>query len=53
VVSPAPLWYAQLVEGRRPDIAIIDDWTRLDEQLGDLTDVIDAKSTSRAAVVRP
>ena len=25
-----PLWYAQHVEGRRPDIAIIDDRTRLD-----------------------
>jgi glycosyltransferase involved in cell wall biosynthesis len=35
VVSPAPLWYAQLVEGRRPEIAIIDDRTRLDEQLGE------------------
>ena len=37
-----PLWYAQLVEGRRPDIAIIDDRTRLDERLGGITDVIDA-----------
>jgi hypothetical protein len=37
-----PLWYAHLVEGRRPDITIIDDRTRLDENLGELTDVIDA-----------
>jgi hypothetical protein len=37
-----PLWYAQLIEGRRPDIAVIDDRTRLDEHLGELTDVIDA-----------
>jgi transmembrane protein TMEM260 (protein O-mannosyltransferase) len=37
-----PLWYAQRVEGRRPDLAIIDDRTRLDEGLGELTDVIDA-----------
>lgn len=37
-----PLWYAQRVEGRRPDLSIIDDRTRLDENLGDLTDVIDA-----------
>jgi Protein O-mannosyl-transferase TMEM260-like len=37
-----PLWYEQRVEGRRPDIAIIDDRTRLDENLGGLTDVIDA-----------
>jgi hypothetical protein len=37
-----PLWYAQRVEGRRPDLVIIDDRTRLDEGLGDFTDVIDA-----------
>lgn len=37
-----PLWYAQRVEGQRPDIAIVDDRTRLDEELGSLTDVIDA-----------
>jgi hypothetical protein len=37
-----PLWYAQRVEGRRPDLSIIDDRTRLDEHLGGLTDVIDA-----------
>ena len=37
-----PLWYAQRVEGRRPDLAIVDDRTRLDEGLGDITDVIDA-----------
>jgi hypothetical protein len=36
-----PLWYAQHVEGRRPDLVIIDDRTRLDEGLGDITDVID------------
>ena len=29
-----PLWYAQRVEGRRPDIVIVDDRTRLDEDLG-------------------
>ena len=29
-----PLWYAQKVQGRRPDIEIIDDRTRLDENLG-------------------
>jgi hypothetical protein len=37
-----PLWYAQRVEGRRPDLVIIDDRTRLDQGLGDITDVIDA-----------
>ena len=31
-----PLWYAQHVEGRRPDIAIVDDRTRLDEDLGEV-----------------
>jgi Protein O-mannosyl-transferase TMEM260-like len=36
-----PLWYAQLIEDRRPDIRVIDDRTRLDENLGDLTTVID------------
>ena len=29
-----PLWYAQIVEGRRPDIFIVDDRTRLDQGLG-------------------
>jgi hypothetical protein len=42
-----PLWYAQLVEGQRPDIAIVDDRTRLDESLGDVTDVIDANLGKR------
>jgi hypothetical protein len=46
-----PLWYAQHVEGRRPDIAIIDDRTRLDEHLGELTDVIDANLPSRPVYV--
>ncbi len=36
-----PLWYAQKVEGRRPDIFIADDRTRLDQDLGELSDVID------------
>ena len=31
-----PLWYAQRVEGRRPDIVIVDDRTRLDENLGSI-----------------
>jgi hypothetical protein len=35
-----PLWYAQLVEGRRPDIFIVDDRTMLDLRLGEATDVI-------------
>jgi hypothetical protein len=46
-----PLWYAQLVEGRRPDISIVDDRTRLDEYLGDITDVIDANLGRRPVAV--
>ena len=34
------------MEGRRPDITIIDDRTRLDQNLGGLTDVIDARLPS-------
>lgn len=36
-----PLWYARDVEGRRSDITIIDDRTRLDQDLGDVPNVID------------
>jgi hypothetical protein len=46
-----PLWYAQRVEGRRPDITIVDDRTRLDEHLGSLTDVIDANLATRPVYV--
>jgi hypothetical protein len=46
-----PLWYAQRVEGKRPDIAIIDDRTRLDENLGGLTDVLDANLGKRPVYV--
>ena len=46
-----PLWYAQHVEGRRPDVVIIDDRTRLDQELGGLTDVIDANLPSRPVYV--
>ncbi len=46
-----PLWYAQRIEGRRPDLTIIDDRTRLDEGLGDITDVIDAYLGSRPVYV--
>ena len=46
-----PLWYAHLVEGRRPDITIIDDRTRLDENIGGLTDAIDRYLGSRPVYV--
>jgi hypothetical protein len=46
-----PLWYEQLVEGRRPDIAIVDDRTRLDENLGSIEDVIDANLGKRPVYV--
>jgi hypothetical protein len=46
-----PLWYAQLVDGRRPDLAIVDDRTRLDQNLGDITDVIDANLGKRPVYV--
>jgi hypothetical protein len=36
-----PLWYATIVDGRRPDICIIDDRNRLDYNLGELDQVID------------
>ncbi len=46
-----PLWYAQHIEGRRPDLTVIDDRTRLDEGLGDVTDVIDANLPNRPVYV--
>jgi hypothetical protein len=46
-----PLWYAQVIEGRRPDIDIIDDRTRLDRNLGDIYDVIDANLGQRPVYV--
>jgi 4-amino-4-deoxy-L-arabinose transferase-like glycosyltransferase len=38
--TSTPLWYAQKVEGLRPDIDIIDDRTMLDRDLGRAPDVI-------------
>jgi hypothetical protein len=46
-----PLWYAQCVGGQRPDVAIVDDRTRLDENLGGLDDVIDANLGHRPVYV--
>lgn len=38
--TSTPLWYAQKVQGLRPDIEIIDDRTMLDEDLGRAPDII-------------
>jgi hypothetical protein len=38
--TSTPLWYAQKVEGLRPDIFIVDDRTMLDFGLGRAPDVI-------------
>jgi hypothetical protein len=46
-----PLWYAQHIEGQRPDLMVIDDRTRLDQGLGDVTDVIDANLPTRPVYV--
>jgi Protein O-mannosyl-transferase TMEM260-like len=49
--TSTPLWYAQRVEGQRPDVAIIDDRTRLDQDMGDIYDVIDANLGRRPVYV--
>ncbi len=36
-----PLWYGQHVEGRRPDVMVIDDRTLLDLQLGQAWDAVE------------
>jgi hypothetical protein len=47
-----PLWYAQHIEGRRlDDLTVIDDRTRLDLGLGDVTHVIDANLPNRPVYV--
>ena len=46
-----PMWYAQRVLGQRPDITILDDRTRIDENLGGLTDAIDANLGTRPVYV--
>jgi hypothetical protein len=46
-----PLWYATIVQGRRPDIRIVDDRTRLDQDLGEVADVIRADLGKRPVYV--
>ena len=47
-----PLWYAQRVEGRRPDLAIMDDRTILDDGIyEDIYDVIDQNLGKRPVYV--
>jgi len=38
--TSTPLWYAQKVEGERPDIFVVDDRTMLDLDLGRAPDVV-------------
>jgi len=42
-----PLWYRTLVLGERPDVQVVDDRDRLDEDLGSVEDVIWANLASR------
>ena len=44
-----PLWYRQVILGERPDVRVIDDRTRLDENLGSVDEVIRA-NLGRGAV---
>jgi hypothetical protein len=46
-----PLWYAQHVEGRFADGFIVDDRTRLDLDLGEVPEVIDAHLGRRPVYV--
>jgi len=42
-----PLWYRQVILGERADVRVVDDRTRLDENLGSVDDVIRANVGSR------
>jgi hypothetical protein len=42
-----PLWYAQFVEGARPDVFVADDRTRLDLGLGDAFEFVEANLGER------
>ena len=45
------LWYGQKVEGLRPDVFVVDDRTRLDQNLGQVSDVIRMYLGSRPVFV--
>jgi hypothetical protein len=45
------LWYGQKVEGLRPDVFVVDDRTRLDQNLGSVADVIRMYLGSRPVFV--
>ncbi len=45
------LWYAQYVEGRRLDVLVVDDRTRLDRELGEVEDVIERYLAARPVYV--
>jgi hypothetical protein len=45
------LWYGQKVEGLRPDVFVVDDRTRLDQNLGSVADVIRMYVGSRPVFV--
>jgi hypothetical protein len=49
--TSTPLWYAQRVQGLRPDITIVDDRTMLDQDLGRAPDVISANLGKRPVYV--
>jgi hypothetical protein len=45
------LWYGQKVEGLRPDVYVVDDRTRLDQNLGNVWDVINSYLGKRPGCV--
>jgi hypothetical protein len=49
--TSTPLWYAQKVEGMRPDIFVVDDRTMLDLNLGRAPDVINRYLDERPVYV--
>ena len=46
-----PIWYGQIIEGRRPDVLLLDDRVLVDENLGGVEDVIDRYLGTRPVYV--